>query len=103
MKWKDSYSGWLIELIPLSQGYIFKCWMANEKIGISNNHIYPSVSQAMRAARTRAKIESLRLSLVGLLTECYENFSLSYQEYLNLQNSVLEVTAFITQLEIQDY
>jgi hypothetical protein len=103
MKWKYLYSGWLIELIPLSKGYIFKCWMPNEQIGISNNHIYPSLSKAMIAARRRAKIESVKLSLSSFLNEYYEKYNITTQEYIALKNSVLECTTFINPLEMQDY
>jgi hypothetical protein len=103
MKWKDSYYGWLIELIPLSKGYIFKCWMPNEEIGISNNHIYPSLSEAMMAARTRAKIESVRLLLFSFLNEYYENYNLTNQEYMDLKNSVVNFTKVASQLEIQEF
>ncbi|MBD2296414.1 hypothetical protein H6G06_23755 [Anabaena sphaerica FACHB-251] len=103
MKWKDSYYGWLIELIPLSKGYVFKCWMPNEEIGISNNHIYPSLSQAMMAARTRAKIESVKLSLFSFLNQYYEKYSLTTQEYMDLKKSVFDFTTVASQLEIQDY
>ncbi|WP_413173404.1 hypothetical protein [Anabaena azotica] len=103
MKCKYLYYGWLIELIPLSKGYIFKCWMPNEEIGISNNHIYPSLFQAIMAARTRAKIESVRLSLLNFLTESYDNFQLTSQEYMTLKNSVIDFATVATQLEMQDY
>lgn len=103
MKWKELYYGWLIELIPLSKGYIFKCWMPNEEIGISNNHIYPNLSQAIMAARSRAEIESVRLSLLSLLTEYYENYNLTTQEYKALKNSVVEFATVASQLEMQDY
>ncbi|MGM3307437.1 hypothetical protein ACSQ6I_15945 [Anabaena sp. WFMT] len=103
MKWKDSYYGWLIELIPLSKGYIFKCWMPNEEIGISNNHIYPSLSQAMMAARTRAKIESVKLSLLSFLKQYYDNYNLTTQEYMELKNSVVNFTKVASQLEMQDF
>lgn len=100
MKWKDLYYGWVIELIPLSKGYIFKCWMSNEEIGISNNYIYPSLSQAVMAARTRAKIESVRLSLIRFLNEQCENSNLTIQEYKDLKNSISDFTTAASQLEM---
>ena len=103
MEWKDLYFGCLIELIPLSQGYIFKCWMSNEEIGISNNHIYPSLSQAMMAARTRAKIESVRLVLISFLNEYHDNHNLTTQEYKDLKNSISEFATVASQLKMQDY
>ncbi|WP_172642145.1 hypothetical protein [Cylindrospermum stagnale] len=93
MKEKNTYHGWVIELIPLSKGYAFKCWMPDEQIGISNNHIYPGTHQAIRAARKRVKLESASLALIRFLNESYKNCHLSPKEYLALASSISD---FIT-------
>ncbi|WGV25588.1 hypothetical protein [Halotia branconii] len=92
MKWKYLYHGWLIELIPLSQGYVFKCWMLDEQIGISNYHVYPQICDAIRAAKTRAQLESTSLSLTRFLDTSYENHYLSSQEHLALVSSISNFT-----------
>jgi hypothetical protein len=92
MKWNNSYYGWLIELIPLPQGYVFKCWMLDEQIGITNNHIYPSPYQAIRAARKRAKLESASLALTHFLNESYKNYNLSPKEHVALVSSIFDFT-----------
>ncbi len=92
MKWKYLYHGWLIELIPLSQGYVFKCWMPDEQIGISNYHVYPQICDAIRAARKRAQLESTSLSLMRFLDESYENHYLSSKEHLALVSSIFDFT-----------
>ncbi|WP_026732226.1 hypothetical protein [Fischerella sp. PCC 9605] len=52
MKLKQSYHGWLIEVIPVSTGYLFQCWMPDEKTGFSDRKkfIPPSLklSQQLR-------------------------------------------------------
>ncbi|WP_414545479.1 hypothetical protein [Nostoc sp. CCY0012] len=103
MNWKDSYYGWLIELIPLPEGYVFKCWMLNEQVGISNNHIYPRLSEAMRAARKRAKLESARLALIQFLNESYTNCHLSPQEHIALANSIFDLTTSAYQPQHRDF
>jgi hypothetical protein len=92
MTWKDSYYGWLIELIPSSEGYAFKCWIPDKQIGISNYHIYPTLCQAMRAARKRAKLESASLALMRFLNESYNNSYLSSQEHIALAISISDFT-----------
>ena len=103
MKCQDSYHGWLIELIPLAEGYAFKCWMADEQIGISNNHIYPQLYQAIRAARKRAKLESASLALIGFLEESYKNCHLSNEEHIALINSIYDFTTSVRKLKNQDF
>ncbi|WP_242046548.1 hypothetical protein [Cylindrospermum sp. FACHB-282] len=92
MKEKNTYHGWVIELIPLSEGYAFKCWMPDEQIGISNNHIYPGLYQAVRAARKRVKLESASLALICFLNESYENCHLSHKECSALTSSISDFT-----------
>ncbi|RCJ42128.1 hypothetical protein A6770_07870 [Nostoc minutum NIES-26] len=101
MTWKDSYYGWLIELIPSSEGYVFKCWMPDEQIGISNYHVYPRVCQAIRAARKRAKLESASLALMGFLNESYNNCRLSSQEHIALMISISDYTASVGKPKIR--
>jgi hypothetical protein len=96
MKWPDLYHGWLIELIPFPEGYAFKCWMPDEQIGISNNHIYPRLYQAMQAARTRAKLESANLAIVRFLNESYANCMISCEEHLALVNSIYNFTISVS-------
>ncbi|MDB9305101.1 MULTISPECIES: hypothetical protein [Cyanophyceae] len=103
MKWQDSYHGWLIEVIPLPEGYAFKCWMPDEQIGISNNHIYPGLYQAMRAGRKRAKLESVSLALLCFLNDSYKNCHLSNEEYISLVNSIYEFTTSVSKLTNQDF
>lgn len=100
MAWKDSYYGWLIELIPSSQGYIFKCWLPNKQVEISNNHIYPSLFDAIRAARKRVKLESANLVLIQFINESYQNGNLSLQEHLDLTSSIFNFTASASKPEI---
>jgi hypothetical protein len=100
MTWQDSYHGWLIELIPSSQGYLFKCWLPDEQIGISNNYIYPSLFDAVRGARQRVKLESASLVLIQFINESYENGNLSLNEHLALTSSVFNFTASASKPEI---
>ena len=92
IKLRDSDSGWLIELIPLSEGYVFKCWTPDEQIGISNNHAYPGLYQALKAARKRVKLESASLTIIDFLNEYYKNCNLSPQEHKYLINSISDFT-----------
>lgn len=101
MTWKDSYYGWLIELIPCSEGYIFKCWMSDEQIGISNYHVYPSLCQAIRAAKKRAKLESASLALMRFLNESYKNSHLSSQEHIALAISISDFAASASKSKIR--
>jgi hypothetical protein len=94
MNWKDSYYGWLIELIPQSEGFVFKCWMLDEQIGISNNQIYPRVFDAMKAARNRAKLESARLAIIQFLNESYGYGKITPQEHMALATSIFELTTY---------
>jgi len=100
MTWKDSYHGWVIELIPSSEGYLFKCWMPDEQIGISNNHIYPSLFDAVRAARKRVKLESVSLVLIRFINESYKQGNLSLHERLALTSSIFHFTASASKPEI---
>lgn len=93
MTWKDSYYGWLIELIPSSQGYLFKCWLPNEQLGISNNYIYPTLFDAVRAARQRVKLESASLTLIQFISESHHHGIISLPEYMALTSSILNFTA----------
>ncbi|YAF94263.1 MAG: hypothetical protein AB3A66_16825 [Nodularia sp. CChRGM 3473] len=103
MKWQDSYHGWLIELTPLSEGYVFKCWMPDGQIGISNNHIYPRFVQAIRAARKRIKLESASLVLIHFLDESYKNCHISSQEYIALTNSLFDFTTSASKPKERDF
>ncbi|BAZ32848.1 hypothetical protein NIES4074_53550 [Cylindrospermum sp. NIES-4074] len=103
MENKNSYHGWLIELIPVLGGYVFKCWMLDEQIGISNNHIYPSLYQAMRAARKRAKLESASLALIDFLNESYRSSHLSFKERNALVSSIIDFTTSASKSKIRDY
>jgi hypothetical protein len=102
MKLHDLYYGWLIELTPVSKGYVFKCWMPDQQIGISNYQIYPSLSQAIRAARKRAKLESVRLSLIHFLNESYQECNLTAHEHSSLLNSIFEYISASNQSKIND-
>lgn len=102
MKYKDSYLGWLIELIPMPEGYMFKCWMPNEQIGISNYHIYPSLYQAIRAAKKRAKLESASLALIRFLNESSNNCKLNTQERVALKSSIFNFTTSASKPQIRD-
>lgn len=97
MTWKDSYRGWVIELIPSSQGYLFKCWIPHAQIGISNNHIYPSPIDAIKAARKRVRLESASLVLIQFINESHEKGNISIKEHLALTSSVFDFTASASQ------
>ncbi|HYW18254.1 MAG TPA: hypothetical protein VE956_02900 [Nodularia sp. (in: cyanobacteria)] len=103
MKLQDSYHGWLIELIPLPEGYAFKCWMPDEHIGISNNHIYPELYQAIRAARKRAKLESASLALICFLNDAYKNCRFSDEEHIALVNLIYDFTTSGSKFKNQNF
>ncbi|BAZ50898.1 hypothetical protein NIES4103_35210 [Nostoc sp. NIES-4103] len=102
MKCKDSYHGWLIELIPMPEGYMFKCWMSDGQIGISNYHIYPSLYQAIKAGRKRAKLESTSLALIHFLNESFKNCNLNLAEHVALVSSILDFTNSASKPQIID-
>ncbi|MDB9459170.1 hypothetical protein PN480_12065 [Dolichospermum circinale CS-1225] len=99
IKLQYPYYGWLIEIIPSSKGYIFQCWIEDEQIAISDNHVYHSKSQAVRAAKKRAKLESTTFAIIQLLHEFNENYHINAQEYTSLLNSIVRFSNFASQVK----
>lgn len=89
MKWKQSYRGWLIEIIPMPKGYLFQCWLPDEKTGFSDRQIYPTFTQAFAAAKKRADLEAVSLALIRFLSQSYEPCNLSSDEYKALETSIV--------------
>lgn len=102
MKQQWYYYGWFIELISSSDGYIFKCWIPEEQAGVSNNHIYPSLSQALQAAKQRIRLESASLAIIQFLNECYRNSLLSFEERKSLAKTIVNFTVSANQPPIKN-
>ncbi len=91
---KVFYHGWLIELIPMLDGYSFQCWLPEEMVGVSDRHTYSTVEQALTVAKTRADLEAVSWVLAELLFDYYEQKIISLEEYAGLLESVVRfVTA----------
>ncbi|MCA1994578.1 MAG: hypothetical protein LDL41_21420 [Coleofasciculus sp. S288] len=86
----EPYHGWLIELIPEPTGYLFRCWLPEQRIAISDRKTYPTLAQALRVAKVRADLEAAYLALLHFLNEVYQTCNLSPDEHVALASSVLE-------------
>jgi len=86
----ESYHGWLIELIPEPTGYSFRCWIAEEKMTVSDRKTYPTRDRALNAAKLRADLEAVRWTMLHFLNEIYQRCNLSPEEHLSLSCSIAE-------------
>lgn len=103
IKFKQFYHGWFIELIPTPTGYLFQCWMPDEKTGFSDRQIYPNFVQALKAAKRRAELETMNLALLDFLNQSYRSCNLSPQEYMALQQSIFTFVKQVSNTDMQDY
>lgn len=90
MKVKQLYHGWLIELIPETVGYSFRCWFPGEETALCDRKTYSTRDQALRVAKVRADLEAAYLVLLRFFNEMYQKSHLTADEHLALASSVLE-------------
>lgn len=102
MKWKQSYHGWLIEIIQMPTGYLFQCWMPDEKTGFSDRQIYPTFVQALTAAKKRADLEAVSLALIRFLKQSYQWCNLSSDEYKALEKSIFNFVQQASRTQMQN-
>jgi Domain of unknown function (DUF1830) len=89
-KLRQLYHGWLIQLMPKSRGYSFKCWIRGEKISFSDGKTYPTFVQALATARNQADLQGASLAIVSCLHEFYQSDQLSADEYGNMASSIVD-------------
>lgn len=98
MSKQEPYHGWLIELISEQAGYSFQCCWPEKSITASDNQIYATSEQALRGARLRADLETVRLSLSSFLQGKLQRLLLSSDERTALENSITQIVDSATQL-----
>ncbi len=98
MSSQEPYHGWLIELIQEQAGYSFQCCWLEKSISVSDHQIYVTSEQALRGARLRADLETVRLSLSNFLQGKLQRLLLSPDERASLENSIAQIVDSATQL-----
>ncbi|HEY9669235.1 MAG TPA: hypothetical protein V6C91_20655 [Coleofasciculaceae cyanobacterium] len=88
MSSEESYQGWLIRVVEEPGGYAFQCWILDRELSVSDRKLYSNREQALKAAKLRAKLESVRLSLTGFLHGKLQLLLLSPDEVTALENSI---------------
>lgn len=88
MSSEESYHGWLIRVIEEQGGYAFQCWILDRELSVSDRKLYSNREQALKAAKLRTKLESVRISLTGFLHGKLQLLLLSPDEVAALENSI---------------
>lgn len=86
----ESYHGWTIRICRGQTDYTFQCWMLEQHVGIIDIQCYSTVEQALRAARWRADLEAVRLSLTTFLHGKLQFLLLNAEEQKALENSITQ-------------
>ncbi|HEY9880681.1 MAG TPA: hypothetical protein V6D29_19645 [Leptolyngbyaceae cyanobacterium] len=84
----EPYHGWLVEIVEESSGYSFRCHHPKQELVVSDHQVYLTYEQALKVARLRADLESVRLSLVYFLHSKLQLLLLSPAERSALENSI---------------
>ncbi|NJK48920.1 hypothetical protein HC931_12715 [Candidatus Gracilibacteria bacterium] len=88
---QQKYHGWVITLIPEHSGYLFECSFDEAQIKISDRNIYPTATQALKAAYRKADLEAAGLALIRFLNEIYGRcYYLTSNDHIALTSSILE-------------
>ncbi|NJL19955.1 MAG: hypothetical protein HC895_02665 [Leptolyngbyaceae cyanobacterium SM1_3_5] len=85
---KESYHGWVIQVVQKPAGYSFECRMIDRQGRISDAQCYSTSEQAFQAGRLRADLESVRLSLTSFLRGKLKLIWLYPDEQTALENSI---------------
>lgn len=88
--WKETYHGWMIQVSEAQMGYTFHCWITEQEMGVTDAQNYSTLEQAFSAARLRADLESVRLSLTTFLQGKLQFLLLNSAEQIALENSIAQ-------------
>jgi len=87
---EEFYHGWTICITQQQAGYAFQCWIAEHELNVTDAQHYLTFEQALSAARLRADLECVRLSLTNFLRGKL-NLSLLFPGEQNaLENSIAQ-------------
>lgn len=86
----EPYHGWLIEVVEEATGYSFRCHHPMQELVVGDHQAYLTYEQALKVARLRADLESVRLSLVYFLHSKLQLLLLSPNERAALENSITQ-------------
>lgn len=81
----DFYQDWLIEVVQIEGGFSSICYSPYWE-QIKDDDIYPSLLEAMRAAKQEIDRHVACHSLIHLLRELYEAQRLEFEEWQSLSH-----------------
>lgn len=87
---EEFYHGWLIQITQKQDGFFFQCWMSAETVGVTDSQSYTTQEQALCAARLRADLESVHLSLTSFLNGKLHRLLLNSEERNALEQSIIQ-------------
>jgi hypothetical protein len=87
---EEFYHGWIIQVAQEQVGYTFQCWMSHQEVSITDAQSYLTFEQAFIAGRSRADLESVRLSLTAFLNGKLQLLLLNSDERNALENSIVQ-------------
>jgi hypothetical protein len=86
----EFYHGWVIRISQDQAGYFFQCWMSEQQTVIIDAQCFSTLDQALQAAKLRADLESVRLSLTAFLRGKLQFLLLNPEEQNALEHSIVQ-------------
>lgn len=89
----DFYQGWLIEIVPVEQGFKSVC-CSPQRHQVIDDSFYACDLEAMSAAKRSINHYYACHTITQLLRELYEAQQLNFEEWRMLQESVTQTIQF---------
>lgn len=87
---KEFYNGWLIQIAREQIGYSYQCSAPEQQTMKADMCRYATVDAALHAAKLRADLEGVRLSLTQFLHGKLQRLLLNSEEKTALENSIAQ-------------